>query len=92
MGMEADTRQAQERELTSEAVKFDLVEALENGGRSVTKICKALGYEADARTLLVTYLVTLCSHARLPGAEIVFEFHQDGILERLAQELEAQTA
>ena len=44
---------------------------------------------AYAGTLLVTYLVTLCSHARLPGAQIVFEFHQDGILDRLAAELEA---
>jgi hypothetical protein len=87
--MEADTRRAQERELTDAAVKFDLVEALETGGRSVAKICRALGYEADSRTLLVTYLVTLCTHAQLPGAEIVFEFHQDGILDRLAAELDA---
>ena len=86
--MEAETRQAQERELTDAAVKFDLVEALEKGGASIVKICRALGYEVDARTLLVTYLVTLCSQAKLPGAQIVFEFHQDGILERLAHDLE----
>ena len=87
--MEAETRQAQERELTDAAVKFDLVETLEKGSRSIAQICRALGYEVDAETLLVTYLVTLCSHAKLPGAQIVFEFHQDGILERLAAELEA---
>jgi hypothetical protein len=85
--MDADTRRAQERELTSAAVKFDLVEALENGGRSILQICRALGHEPDPHTLLVTYLVTLCSHSQLPGAEIVFEFHQDGILDRLAREL-----
>ena len=86
--MEAETRQAQERELTDAAVKFDLVDALEKGGRSIAQICRALGYDVDERTLLVTYLVTLCSQAKLPGAQIVFEFHQDGILEGLAHDLE----
>jgi len=88
MSPEANTREAQERELQDAAFRFDLVEALEQGGRSVSRICRSLGYEPDPHTLLVTYLVTLCSQAKLPGAQIVFEFHQDGILERLAHDLE----
>jgi hypothetical protein len=89
MGLEAETRDAQERELRNAAFRFELVEALEQGGRSVSRICRSLGYEADPHTLLITYLVTLCSHAKLPGAELVFEFQQDGVLDRLAERLEA---
>jgi hypothetical protein len=84
----AETRTAQDRELRGAGVRFELVEALERGGRSVVQICRALGYEADPRTVLVTYLVTLCAQAKLPGAEIVFEFQQDGVLDRLVHELE----
>jgi hypothetical protein len=92
MSPEANIRDAQDRELRNAAFRFELVEALEKGGRSVVRICKSLGYEADPHTLLVTYLVTLCSHANLPGAELVFEFQQDGILDRLAADLEAEAA
>jgi hypothetical protein len=92
MSPEANMREAQERELQDAAFRFDLVEALEQGGRSVSRICRSLGYEPDPHTLLVTYLVTLCSHAKLPGAELVFEFQQDGVLDRLADDLLADAA
>jgi hypothetical protein len=87
VGADAHTRSTQDNELRDAAVRFDLIEALESGGCSVGRMCRSLGYEFDARTFLVTYLATLCAQERLPAAQIVFEFYEDGVLDRLADEL-----
>jgi hypothetical protein len=88
VGADAQTRRSQDEELRHAGVRFELIEALESGGKSVRRMCGALGYELDPRTFLLTYLVALCAQAKLPAAQIVFEFHEDGVLDRLAAELE----
>ena len=77
------------REFTLSPVAFDIVEALRNGGPSMRTICETLGVDFDPGTFVVSYAAFLCRQQRLPVAQTLAALHHEGVLARLAADLDA---
>ncbi len=76
-------------EFTLSPATFEIVEALRAGGPSMRTICEALGVDFAPDTFVVSYAAFLCQRRRLPVAQTLAALHQEGVLARLAADLDA---